>query len=117
MRHHCQRQSRQYRPQQGEVILAEALSAVGREGIGDAGSARGVALRPETDDLGEVVGRAVVGELFENRKIGLRFGPGQTPTQMSPRIAASALGSCLANEIGERARQPNLTILVVAVEL
>src|SRR5207253_5329992 len=97
--------------------LAETLSAVGRKRTGDAGSARGVALRPETDDLGEIVGASRPGELFEQRKIEEGLGSAEMPAQVPPRIAACALGPCLANQIGERACQPNPTILVVAFEL
>src|SRR6202043_3003104 len=104
-------------PQQGDVIFAETFKAVGRKRIGDAGSARGVALRSEADDLGEIVGAASPGELFEQRKIEERLGSAQMPAQVPPRIAASALGPCLANQIGERARQPILAILGAAFEL
>src|SRR5260370_23860772 len=117
MRHHRQGQGRQHSPQQGEVILAETLSAVGGKRIADAGSAGGIALRPETDDLGEIVGSAGAGELFENRKIEERLRPRQPSTHIPPRITVSATGFYLTDQIGERASQPNLAILVAALEL
>src|ERR1700730_1672220 len=114
MRHHRERKRRQYGAQQGDIVLAETLSAVGGKRIADASSAGGIALRPETDDLSEIVGSAGAGELFEKRKIEERLRPRQPSAHMPPRIAA---GFCLTYQIGERARQPNLTILVVAFEL
>src|SRR5262252_10238980 len=101
------------------MIFGEALSMLGRERIGDASAARGIALRPEADDLSEIIGAASGGELFENGEIELCLGACEPPAQMEPGVSvfAGALRLRLSDKIGERARQPVPAVLIVPFEL
>src|SRR5215470_3456590 len=101
------------------MIFGEALSMLGRKRIGDASAARGIALRPEADDLSEIIGGASGSELFENGEIELGLGACEPPAQMEPGVSvfAGALRLRLSDKIGEWARQPVPAVLIVPFEL
>ena len=70
-RHHRERQRGQHCLQQSEIIFLEPSRPIGREGIGNPGAVRKVALRAEAEDLREIIRTAFRGELLEHREVEL----------------------------------------------
>ena len=86
MGHHREGQRRQHGAQQNQIIVTETARQIGRKRIADAGAVRRVAAGTEANDLGEIVGGAGGGEIFEDGIIEPWFGSGETPAQVSPGI-------------------------------
>src|SRR5205085_7107541 len=104
-----------YRPDQGQVIPAEAIRPVGREGDADPLTARRVATR-KGGELGEIIGSAGNGEPPQDRKIEPRFGAGEAPAQPG-RGARLGATFGLADQGGERAVRNVLLVGLAAFDL
>src|SRR5215213_6382019 len=107
--HDRKRSGRQYRLDQPQVIVGEAVWSVGCKGIAYAIAVGRIARRAKAHNLGEIVGRTGGGETFDYRKIELPFGTGQAAPQRRPAKTARRLNRAAAHQQRER------TILQVAV--
>jgi len=117
IRHDRERDNRQYRLQQHQIVFAKALPPIGREGIADPGAARHFPSIAEADEPGEIIGGAGGGEILEHWKIELRFGPYQPPAEMQQRPSLDDLFVRLALEMAEDAGLHILLVPVAAREL
>jgi hypothetical protein len=117
MRHHREGEDRQYSLQQDKIIVSETFRPVDCKGVTDTGSARCIAIRTKANDLRKIIGRTGCRESFEERKIELSLGSGQTPTQRAPGPSVRSSSALLMYEIANGAVQHALFVFVPTFEL
>src|SRR5215469_15342852 len=116
VRHHCQGGHRQHCALQFDVVVTEAASPVGREGIADSTTTRRL-LEPKADGFSKIVGGALRGEFRQEGKVQPSLRSGQSTSQRYAGISVWVQNRQLMAQIAKYAIRDDTLISGTTTEL